>query len=109
MSFSYEILSLNKLLQGLVDEEDNKVELVEKSIPNCNVSYVSGVKERGLVCAAFSGHLDPSIIVAAPGKNSHPCFSFLNLSDKFILLTGYVAIICGNLFLATHNCVVFQD
>ncbi|KAI8536652.1 hypothetical protein RHMOL_Rhmol10G0273800 [Rhododendron molle] len=65
--------------QGLGDEGDNKVvlvtppELMDKSVPNCNLSHLSRVKERDLICAAFSGHLDPSIIVAAPVMISSSC------------------------------------
>lgn len=82
------MLYRRKLQQGLGDEGDNKVvlvtppELVDKSVPNCNLSHLSRVKERDLICAAFSGHLDPSIIVAAPGKNCRLLVSFLNYSGE---------------------------
>lgn len=65
--------------QGIGDEDDNKFvfvtppEPVDKSVPNCKLSYLSRVKERDLICAAFSGHLDPSIIVAAPVVISSSC------------------------------------
>ena len=42
---------------------------LDKFVPSRNLSSLSRVKEMDLICAAFSGHLDPSTIVAAPGKN----------------------------------------
>ncbi|XAR73633.1 hypothetical protein NMG60_11007670 [Bertholletia excelsa] len=64
--------------QGLEEEEDNKVVLVtsgleDKFVSSRNLSAVSRVREVDLVCAAFSGHLDPSIIVAAPVIVSSSC------------------------------------
>ncbi|XP_057470030.1 nibrin homolog [Actinidia eriantha] len=64
--------------QGLEDE-DKKVVLViplgslDKFVPSRNLSSLYRVKEMDLICAAFSGHLDPSTIVAAPVVISSSC------------------------------------
>ncbi|GFZ09478.1 nijmegen breakage syndrome 1 [Actinidia rufa] len=70
--------SLVGMLIGLEDE-DKKVVLVipldslDKFVPSRNLSSLSRVKEMDLICAAFSGHLDPSTIVAAPVVISSSC------------------------------------
>lgn len=65
--------------QGLEDEEDKRVVLVippglaDKFVSSRNLSSLSRVKEKDLICAAFSAHLDPSVMVAAPVVVSSSC------------------------------------
>ncbi|XP_052190209.1 nibrin homolog [Diospyros lotus] len=65
--------------QGLEGEEDYKVVIVVPSglaqnfVSSHNLSSLSRVKENDLICSAFSGHLDPSVMIAAPVVVSSSC------------------------------------
>ncbi|KAF5958104.1 hypothetical protein HYC85_005329 [Camellia sinensis] len=70
---------LEPIHKGLEDEEDKRVVLVippglaDKFVSSRNLSSLSRVKEKDLICAAFSAHLDPSVMVAAPVVVSSSC------------------------------------
>lgn len=81
-------LFLFRILQE--PEEDTMVVLVipfgmtNNFTSSCKLSSVSRVKEKDVICAAFSGHLDPSLMVSAPGKNSE-LFLFYSFMGKVVL------------------------
>ncbi|THG02600.1 hypothetical protein TEA_003155 [Camellia sinensis var. sinensis] len=77
---------------GLEDEEDKRVVLVippglaDKFVSSRNLSSLSRVKEKDLICAAFSAHLDPSVMVAAPVSDECHVMSVSDMVSDTVVL-----------------------